>query len=328
MDILLAHGLAGKKKEEWLSLLSASHLRPSDDADFTVLVEDEGRPAATGSRCGNVFKYIAVAPQFQGMNLTATVFTELQKEAFAAGLSHLFLYTKPVNREMFEAMHFYKVAETGDVLLMENRDGGITGFLKSLPREERPGITGAAVMNCNPFTLGHRRLIEKAAGECGSFYVFALSEDKSIIPTADRIQLIKDGVKDIDNVTVLPTGDYLISSATFPDYFLKRETSTTAAQCRLDVEIFAGHFAPFFDIKVRYAGTEPFSPVTELYNRTMAELLPSYGIEWKEIPRFEVDGEAVSAGRVRELLGKNRPDEIRRLVPKTTFDYLESHMLI
>ena len=37
---------------------------------------------------------------------------------------------------------------------------------------------------------------------------------------------------------------------------------------------------------------------------------------------------AISASGVRSLLHKNQPDALRRLVPDTTFTYLEQHNLI
>ena len=38
---------------------------------------------------------------------------------------------------------------------------------------------GAAVMNCNPFTLGHRYLIEKALQYVNGLYIFVVEEDVS-----------------------------------------------------------------------------------------------------------------------------------------------------
>ena len=65
---------------------------------------------------------------------------------------------------------------------------------------------GAAVMNCDPFTLGHRYLIETAARECDRVFVFVLSEDRGHFPAADRLELVRQGTADLKNVTVLPTG--------------------------------------------------------------------------------------------------------------------------
>ena len=57
-------------------------------------------------------------------------------------------------------------------------------------RQIAPKI-GAIVMNCNPFTLGHRYLVEYAASQVEHLYIFAIEEDKSIFPFVDRFELIK-----------------------------------------------------------------------------------------------------------------------------------------
>ena len=246
--------------------------------------------------------------------------TALRQDAFDAGHKHLFLYTKPKNKWMFGSLFFYPVAQTADVLLMENRRGGITEFLAQLPVSPCEGKVGAAVMNCNPFTRGHRYLIETAAKECDRLYVFVLSEDKSEFSAHDRMEMVKRGTADLPNVTVLPTGPYLISSATFPTYFLKEREKATQVQCRLDIEIFTKYFVPKFGITHRFVGTEPLSPMTAQYNAALKQHLTN--VELREIPRLEAEGAPVSASRVRALLKEGDFAALEALLPPTTLDYL------
>lgn len=280
-----------------------------------------------------MLKYIAVDPAQQGRGLTATLLTALRKTAFEEGISKLFIYTKPKNRLMFEDLNFHPVAETESILLLESVRNGLKSFLESAASGvDTAGAAkpvGAIVMNADPFTLGHRYLAETAAGECGRLYIFVLSSDKGRFTAQERLRLVKEGTRDLENVRVLGTGDYLISSATFPDYFLKKESSATVAQCELDCAVFAGFFAPAFKITRRYAGSEPLSPVTETYNRTMERLLPPAGIGFIEIPRLTLPGgEPVSASKVRRLLEENNSAELKGLLPKTTYDYIGSRGLI
>jgi len=51
-------------------------------------------------------------------------------------------------------------------------------------------------------------------------------------------------------------------------------------------------------------GTEPLSPVTQLYNQVVTRTLEPVGVSVRLIPRLEVEGEPVSASRVRALLGE------------------------
>jgi len=184
------------------------------------------------------------------------------------------------------------------------------------------GKIGSIVMNCNPFTLGHRYLIEWAANQVKHLYIFAVEEDKSIFPFADRFELIKKGTADLPNVTVLPSGKFIISSITFQDYFNKAELQDRTVDPSMDISLFGKEIAPVLNIKVRFAGEEPLDKVTKQYNDTMRQILPDYGIEFVEIPRKEFNGEAISASRVRKLLEEKKFDEIEKLVPATTLEYL------
>lgn len=303
---------------QWEELLTRVGLTPDRDAEQTVTVWEQEQLIATGSRKGNLLKCIAVHPEHRGEDLTAVVISQLRADAFSAGYKHLFLYTKPENRHLFESIFFYPIARTDTVLLMEDKRGGIRSFLDTLPQAVPGRKIGAAVMNCNPFTLGHRYLVETAAKECDHVYIFVLSEDQSRFSADDRIEMVRLGTADLPNVTVLPTGPYLISSATFPTYFLKDRDLATQVHCELDIEIFEKYFVPRFGITHRYVGTEPFSPMTAQYNDALKENL--HNVTFVEIPRLETGNTPVSASAVRAALDRN--EDIRALVPETTYRYL------
>lgn len=319
---------SGEKLNKWKEFLTESDLLPDLSVDKTVLVWDDSELIACGSRKDNVLKCIAVSKNRQGENLTATVITALRQDALNAGFNHLFLYTKPENEEIFSSLFFYPVAQTDKVLLLENKKNGISDFLDSLPKHAQNGVTGSIVMNCNPFTLGHQYLIETASNECDHLYVFCVSEDKSEFSYKDRFEMIKLGTAHLKNVTVLPTGPYLISSATFPDYFIKNREKKEEIHCLLDVEIFTKHYAPHFLINKRYVGTEPISKATDMYNKTLKEYLPKSGIELKEIKRLESNNAPISASKVRQIIKSGDIKSIKSLLPQTTYDYLIGKKLI
>ena len=322
MDVELTGCLSGNTLESWNALLQQAGLEPDPDFDSTALIWEDGHLIAAASRKENLLKCIAVENSHQGQGLTATLLTKLRQDAFENSYHHLFLYTKPQNRQMFNDLFFYPIAQTNQVLLMENRENGIGQFLDTLPASPGSGTVGAAVMNCDPFTNGHRHLIETAAKECDRLYVFILSEDKGEFSTKDRIIMVQQGTADIPNVTVLPTGPYLISSSTFPTYFLKDRDNAEHIHCLLDIEIFCKYYAPKLSITRRYVGTEPLSQMTKLYNDALKQNLPENGIELRELPRLVQNGSPVSASQVRALLKNKDYDAIRELVPETTYTYL------
>lgn len=342
MDIeLLSHPL-GQKHKIWMDFLAAEGLETDDSIEQTVMIWENAKLIAAGSRQENLLKCIAVDKNHRGEDLTATLLTALRREAFAKGYDHLFLYTKPANRYLFSSLFFYPVAQTDKVLLMEDRKNGIHRFLEGLmtscsgvvPASTNSDIKntskaiGAVVMNGNPFTLGHRYLIESAAKECQQLYVFVLSEDKSRFSAADRLEMVRLGTRDLPNVTVLPTGPYLISSATFPTYFLKEREQTEEIHCLLDIEIFVKYFVPRFAITRRYVGTEPLSPMTNRYNEALKAHLPQKGIELRDLPRLETLGIPVSASAVRAMIDADSPEKARLLLPPTTYDYLQAKNLL
>ena len=324
MELELLGNLRGRKQTLWAELLGKAGLDPDPQVERTALIWDNGQLIATGSRQGNLLKCIAVEEAWQGEGLTATLITALRQDAFSEGHRHLFLYTKPQNANQFTSMFFYAIAQISQVLLMENRQNGIGQFVDSLPVPEQGGVIGAAVMHCNPFTRGHRYLIETAAAECDRLYVFVLSEEGGQFSPEDRMAMVKAGTADLKNVTVLPTGPYLISSATFPTYFLKDKDRLPEIQCELDIAVFIRYFAPKLGITRRYVGTEPLSASTRQYNQALKQQLPPAGIEVRELPRLELQGGPVSASAVRRLMAAGDETALEKLVPETTLKYLKA----
>jgi [citrate (pro-3S)-lyase] ligase len=194
--------------------------------------------------------------------------------------------------------------------------------LKKLKKENKKSLIGCIVMNCNPFTNGHKYLIEYASACVDFLYIFVVEENKSYFSFEDRYNLIRLGTSCLQNVILLPSGKFIISALTFPGYFYKDNLKDATIDCSTDVTLFAQYIAPILNIKIRFAGEEPLDPVTNQYNQAMAELLPCYSIEFRVIPRKESGGQVISASRVREYYENGNLEKIRELVPQTTYEYL------
>lgn len=289
---------------------------------FTALLMEDEEILATGSMDGAVIKCVAVSPEHQGEDLTGQIMTVLLQHAAEKGLRQLMLYTKPRNQYLFAGYGFYPVIRTADVLLMENRRDGLDAFLTSLPRPETAGPVGCIVANANPFTLGHRYLVERAAGECALVHLFILSEDRGMFTPQRRLEMAKAACADLPNVLVHPTGPYMVSAATFPSYFLKDKTRVEDVRCEADIRLFGEKIAPALGITRRYVGTEPECAVTARYNAQMKAALPAYGVEVIEVPRKEVQDQPVSASRVRALAEQGDLDGLSALLPKAVLDMI------
>ena len=312
----------GNARNDLIDFLDRMGLRYDAGIEYTIAIRDgKDRIAACASLQGNVIKCVAVDPSLQGEGITATLMTALKREAMERGHRHLFLYTKPENAAQFSGIGFHEIVRTDSVLLMETRRDGFSSWIDSTRHKDARGIIGAVVMNCNPMTLGHRYLIEQAAAQCDTLYLFIVSEDRSAVPAADRRRIVEEATSDLSHLRIVGTDRYLISSATFPDYFLKDQSRSSSVWTELDIAVFC-RAAKELGITKRFVGSEPFCPTTSAYNAAMADHLPRHGIELIEIPRLECSGKAVSATHVRTLAAEGRLQEIKTLVPAATWNYL------
>ncbi len=310
--------------EEVRRLLDQEGLGLDPHLDYTLGLYENGQLLATGSFYRNTLRCLAVDSNRQGEGLMAQVVTHLVSELFDRGQQDLFIYTKKKAAQNFTGLGFYEIVSLGEVVFLENRRQGFEHYLSSLERPTLPqgARIGAIVMNANPFTLGHRYLVEQAAARCDALHLFMVSEDISAFPRQVREQLIREGVKDLPNVYPHPTGPYLVSSATFPSYFIRSEDALTLAHAKLDAKVFS-RIAEALHITDRYVGEEPLSPATALYNKAMSELLPQEGVKLHVFERKSDDGVTpISASRVRALLKEGRLEEVRDLVPPTTYAFL------
>ncbi len=309
-------------------LLEKEGICRDKNLDYTCAITDKaGNVIATGSCFGNTLRCFAVDESHQGEGLLNQIVTHLMEIQITRGNTHLFVYTKCESAGFFRDLGYYIVAEVpGIVSFLENRNTGFSSYLQQLKSESPHNTTGkkvgAVVMNANPFTLGHQYLVEQAAADCDILHLFIVSEDMSIIPASVRVQLVKDGTAHLSNVFFHKTGSYLISSSTFPSYFLKEAELVCQSHAKLDVAIFT-EIAKALNITCRYAGEEPTSMVTGIYNQVMQKELPRQGIECKIFPRKQECGMAISASTVRQCIHDQNWEMVKQLVPRSTFQYFQ-----
>ena len=298
-----------------------------EDVDYTVVIRENEEIIATCSKKENILKCFAINENYQGLGLSNNLISKVTEKLFLEGRYHSFIFTKPENQFLFEGLGYKNIFTTDKVSLLESGNKNINSTLDKLKKEYNIDDSkeyAALVMNCNPFTLGHRYIVETASKENENVIIFVVEEDKSVFPFKTRYRLIKEGTKDLKNVTVIPAGEYVISSATLPNYFLKKNDDALKEYTKLDCNVFGKYFVPKFNIKRRYVGTEPHCEVTNTYNESMIEILPKYNVEVKLIERKEIEDDAISASRVRKLLKEGKMEKVRNLLPKPSFDFLLS----
>lgn len=361
MEIQTLNPTTPRQRQRIEAFLKRNGLRFDDMHYYAAITDDDGEMIAGGGLKGNVIKCVAVDDAHKGEAIANTLISHLIAHANEEGYSNVMLFTKPKNRQLFESLSFRLLAEAPEAVLMETGIGGINNMVEQLKKikeegevckennqeckkEEKtnPNITtpqhlnpstpqplttttprrGVVVMNCNPFTLGHRYLIEQAAKQVERLFVMVVREDCSLFAYAERKAMVEQGVAHLKNVTVIDGSEYAISQATFPTYFLKRLDDAADTQMLLDLDLFRRHIAPALGATVRFVGTEPTDRLTRRYNQLMHEVLADV----RETARLEKEGNAVSASRVRKAMEQGDMSTIRQLVPPTTLPYIIAHL--
>ena len=317
------------------SFLSSNGLRLATLERYVVISRDEDGDEiiAGGGLDGNVIKCVAVSEAARSEGLMNILVSRLIAIAHEEGHESVKAFTKPANEDIFRSLGFKLLASSRNAILMENGRGGLPEYRKYLESLARPGKNGAIVMNANPFTKGHRYLIEQAASQVDNLYVIVVKEDRSRFPYSERKSMIEAGCAGLFNVTVCEGSDYAISAATFPTYFLKQLDDATPTHIALDLDLFVRHIARPLGVTVRFAGSEPEDKLTRCYNEMMSEILPAGGygskdnpagqpISFVEIPRLEQNGRPVSATALRSALDRGDLKAAMEFVPVSTVSYL------
>lgn len=311
------------------NFLAKSELR-LDDVDYyaAVVDRDSYQILASGGFKDDIIKCIAVDDSLRGTGMSQQLISHLMSQMNAQGHNNIKVFTKPGNADIFESLGFKALGESNKAILLENGLEGLSAYVSYLKSLKRDGKNGMVVMNANPFTLGHQYLVEQAAKQVDNLYVIVVGEDKSQFTSEERLEMVKAGCSHISNVTVCQGSSYIISSATFPSYFIKQASDAAIAQIELDLDITARHIAPALGATVRFVGSEPADELTRNYNEAMKTILPKHGIDVVELPRLEKDGRTISASMLRTMLVNGDFLSAKDMVPNTSLPYLMSWLAI
>ncbi|MPQ31297.1 [citrate (pro-3S)-lyase] ligase [Clostridium estertheticum] len=313
--------------KEVKDFLQTFDLLLDDNVDYTIVIRQNEDIKATCSKSKNVFKCFAISNDLRGEGVCTILLEALTDKLFKEGIYHSFIFTKVKNTDIFISLGYKLVHKIEDVALLEGGIYDIEEYLENIKKEYNiiSNIQRSAiVMNCNPFTLGHMYLIEEAARQSAEVLVFIVEEDKSSFPFIYRYSMVKEGVSHLNNVRVIKGGEYIISQATFPSYFLRKEDVILKAYTTLDASIFGRYFCKALNITKRFIGEEPYCKVTNAYNEALKQILPTYGTKVVEIKRKAIMGAIISASNVRKLIKEDQINHIEHIVPISTWKFLNT----
>ena len=321
--------LSFRRKVE--DFLGSNGLRLEEVDLYLAVLDGDGGILAGGGLQRDIIKCIAVSDSARSLGLSVPLISRLISVAAERGYANVKVFTKPENRRVFESLGFHVLAEAPQAILMENGRGleEYCGYLRGFH------AVGVIIMNANPFTLGHRYLVERAASVISGdsprrrprkLIIIPVKEDRSRFPYIARMEMIRQGTKGL--ATVVEGSDYQISAATFPTYFLKNLSDAAETQMRLDIDLFGRHIAPALGATKRFVGSEPTDRLTARYNALMKELLPAYGVEVVEVPRLTDEDGAISASWVRASLAAGDFASASALIPESSRPNLMTYLAV
>ena len=322
-----------EEKQRIIDFLGQFGLKYEDNIDQTIYMEDGDKIVATISASKDVIKCLAVSPEYRNENCAVTLVGEIIKRLHAAGIYHYQVFTKVTYRDIFLSLGFTLLIETGKVSVLEGGEGNINSVIEKMRVQLKFGLgldsggkssdIACVVINGNPFTNGHLRLVEYAAERHKYVLVMIVEEEGSLFTFRERYAMAYLALKPYYNVLVLPSSHYVVSRATFPGYFLKTADEATQEYAEYDAMIFRNYFIPKLGIKVRYVGSET-QPYMRIYNDTLRKIL---GNKLEVVPRFEEDGEVISAAKVRALLSEGKIEEALKYVPRSNYAIFKGMVL-
>ncbi len=293
-----------------------------DEVDMSLYLEEDNNIIGTVSSYNYIIKCLAVSKDRNGENLASILVEGIINKLIFKKIYTYQVFTKPNYKEVFTSLGFKELVSTDDVCMLEKGINNINDAICDIKKRiinnygdigEKSDIA-SVVINANPITSGHVSLIESASKKHDLVLVFLLEEDKSLFSFKERFSMAYLSLERFDNVLLLPSTKYIISSLTFPSYFLHDERKVDKEQFIIDSLLFKNYFMKNLYIKKRYLGTELKEKMIN-YNNTLKEVL---GDDAVIIERFSQDGNIISASNVRTLLESNNYTEAYTYIPKET----------
>lgn len=308
-----------------IKFLKKCELEFDENVDYTVAIFEDDVIIGTVSKERNIIKCFAIDNNFRSLGLSTKLLTEVMNKLIQEGYSNSMVFTKKCNEDIFKNLGYNEVSSSENVILLEKGHPNFENTFDEIIKKYSIDINkdnGLIIMHANPFTLGHRYLVENALKKCSNILVFVLEENRSFFSFEDRFDLVKKGLEDLKGVKVIPSSRYIISSATFPTYFLKKEDDMLKEYINLDTEIVA-KICKKLNVKTRFLGTEPIDNITKMYNEKIISVFNCNNIEVSIVDRLMIGNNIVSASSVRTLLANKDFDSIKDIVPLTTYNFLK-----
>ena len=327
----IKEAILDSEKDLVKEFLNRFDLKYANDITKTFYCIDNDNIIGTISCSDYIIKDLAVLDNYQGENIAGMLISEILAYFRENKIYSYQVFTKPMYVNTFKSLGFKEIVTTSKVAMLEGGVSSIEDEIKKIKNvlELNFGALedidlAALVLNANPITNGHVYLIEQAKKEHNCVVVFIVEEDKSLFSFKERLSLAYLATRRLSNVYVMASSKYIVSSLTFPDYFLKNETEKVEENARIDALVFKNYFMKMLHIKKRYVGSE-VSNKMNIYNNALKEILKD---DLVIVNRLEENGEAISAKKVRSLFEDGKIEEGLEMCPNECKQVLANLVMI
>lgn len=184
------------------------------------------------------------------------------------------------------------------------------------------GKVGTIVMVCDPFDRRHRYLIELAKKQVDFLIVFVLEQDiygSCLFPFERRFWLVQEGIKDLENVMVVPSGFLDLSGINFPRNLIRTE-HRMRRYAEYDIRLFANYVAKTLSVTHFFLEERPDYELVKMHNEIMKEILPQKGICCLGL-ETALKCEGISTSKIHTHLRNGEYEEAFEMLPEVTKQY-------
>lgn len=191
---------------------------------------------------------------------------------------------------------------------------------------------GASVMSCNPFTSGHRYLVELGSRMFDYFVVFLMQEGMNLVFDKEECEnLVRVGVQDLDNVIVVPMSDVFSYQTFWPEYndIMLRHSKNYVGLNTYNLLNVVGKAFKQLNVKHFLCGIETDDNITRQHIVQAKTVFPQNDINVICIPRKQMKDNklSISGTECRRMLAEGEYDKLNGFLQPQVIDYIKEKKL-
>ena len=191
---------------------------------------------------------------------------------------------------------------------------------------------GASVMSCNPFTAGHRHLVEVGSKLFDYFVIFLMQEGMNLVFNKTECEkLVNIGVEDLENVIVVPMSDVFSYQTYWSEYndVALRHSKNIVGLNTYELLNIVGKTFNAINIKHFLCGIETNDVITNQHIVQAKTVFSKNDINVITIPRKKMANNmlSISGTQCRNYLKLKQYDTLKGFLQPQVLEYIQQNNL-